>query len=196
MSRPAWGVAGVVSIALWCLLLFAGSRVASADPAPYSPPTENVVEPTASEPLPVCPDLPAEPYGGEDHAAIEGRQLRAEQASSCAAVVARFEQLRERLWWLVAEADEGRRQRALTNERLTAVADGVASIEAVITAPTGVPVDVGGDPLQVEDLESADVSAAVTASGEATKEAIWFLVGLSVGLYGAFALYRQVMPRA
>lgn len=183
-------------MSLWCLLLFAGSRVASAEPAPYSPPTENVIEPVPAEPRPECPEPPAEPYAGEDHAAGEGRQLRADEAAGCAAAVARLDDLRERLWWLVAEAVEGRHQRALANERLTDVLSSLAAVEAAVTAPAGLPVDLGGDPLQVEDIEAADVSAAVTASGEATKEAIWFLVGLAVGLYAAYALYRQVMPRA
>lgn len=195
MVRPRWGVAALLSLALWCLLLFAGSRAASADPAPYTPPSENVTEPAPAEPLAPCPAAPGEPYGGEDHAAGEARLGRGEAAEVCGALVARLEQLRDRLWWLVAEAVEGRHQRALANERLTELGASLAQIEAVVTAPAGVPVDVGSDPLQVEDGEAEQVAAAVTAAGEATKEAIWFLVGLAVGLYASYALYRQVMPR-
>lgn len=182
-------------VATWAVLLSAGYRAAFAEPVPYSPPAEVVLEPESVEAPPACPAPPAEAYEGEDHSAGELRLTRGELVELCEALVARSDTLRERAWWLVAEAVEGRHQGALANERLTEIRDSLVAIETVVGQPGGVPVDVGADPLQVEDGESEQVAAAVTAAGEATKEAIWFLVGLAVGLYASYALYRQVMPR-
>jgi hypothetical protein len=176
-----------------CYLLGAGVLVAKADPPPvYNPPAEIATEPSAPEGQPSCPVLELEPFEGEDAAAGETRLLRGEAASACAALSARLDRIRERLWWLVAEALDAKQQRVLTNTLLTEVRDRLAS---------PVPVQVQDwtyePPIDTQDASSAEGSdallEAVDASGNATKEALWFLCGLLVMLAGS-ALYRHLKP--
>lgn len=57
---------------------------------------------------------------------------------------------------------------------------------------------VNGEPVAVAEAEPLSMEMteeAVTAAGQAQKEAIWAFSGLAVGLFFGYALYRQVMAR-
>lgn len=177
-------------LASWLLVggaVFAAQALAD----PYEPPAGGATEPSF-EGLGSCPPGPAEPYEGEDDAAGETRLLRTELVEVCEAVAARSEEVSHRLWWVVAEALVAKDQRAAANTLLGEVRDRLA-------AP--VPVEVEDWtyelPIGTEDVTSAEGSdalvEAVDASGNATKEAIWFLCGLLVMLAGS-ALYRHLKP--
>jgi hypothetical protein len=160
----------LLSLALLSALHLASS-FAQAEPVEYEPPGEVVTEPPVGE-LPACPASPG-PYEGEDALVDELRANRAEQVEVCEALTARQEQLRDRFWWLTSEAVE-RLEEPLAVEWEEAQ-----------------PVQQAGS-----SVEAEAIAASVDASGEATKEAVWFLAGLAVALFGAYGLYRQVMPRA
>jgi hypothetical protein len=169
------------------LLVFAAQALAD----PYVPPSGGATEPPL-EGLGSCPTGPAEPYEGEDHAAIELRLLRTELAESCAALAGRTDEVSHRVWWVVAEAVQAQEQRVLANTLASETRDRLAP-----------PVPVSVDdwtyelPLDTEDVSSAessaDVVSAVDATGTALKEALWFLSGLLVMLAGS-ALYRHLKP--
>ena len=191
MVRPKavfrWGPALLFAALLWGCIF--ASVHAFADP--YTPPAGGATEPSL-EGLGSCPTGPVEPYEGEDPAAIELRLLRAELAESCAALAARTDEVSHRLWWLTAEAAEAQGQRVLANTLASETRDRLAA-----------PVDVNVEdwtyelPLDTQDASSAENSAdlvsAVDASGNALKEALWFLSGLLVMLAGS-ALYRHIKP--
>lgn len=179
---PWWsGLLATCFVAVWF-----GAPIAEA--ADYEPPSVGVDEPALLG-EPACPEPPVEVYEGEDEAANEVRQLRTAVSAICSALVARLDALGHRAWWLVAEAIAASEQRALGNEKLTAANE-------VLGTGGGLPVQLPAGPLEVSDSESPAVAAAVDASGEAVKEGLWFLVGVSVALFAAYGLYRQVMPRA
>lgn len=171
-------------------LLSLAASVAIAEEHPvYQPPSETVSEPPLPEGLAQCPAEPGE-YEGEDALAAELRANRAEQVEVCEAVTQRQEQLLERQWWLTAEAVDAREQRSLSNEKLTSLVQRLDSPLAVEWEEAQ-PVQESGAPAASEELV-----ASVDASGEAVKEAVWFLAGLAVALFAGYGLYRQVMPRA
>lgn len=191
MPRPRavirWGPALLCAALLWGSV-FASVR-AFADP--YTPVAPGSTTEPALEGLGSCPAPPAEPYEGADDAAGELRLLRSEQAAMCDALAKRTEEVAHRLWWLVAEDLQARDQRVLANTLISEIGDRFDSpVDAAV-------VSVEPDPLPVTDLSgdeySDDVVTAIDASGNATKEAIWFLIGLSV-MGAAFTLYRFLKP--
>jgi hypothetical protein len=162
--------------------------VARADPVPYGPP-EGPAEPAAPEGQPSCPVLELEGFEGEDAAAGETRLLRGELAEVCAALSARLDRVRERAWWLVAEAVHAADQRQVANERLHAIE------EAICSAPCPVVVE-GSEPLEVHDSATHEyserIASAVDASGEASQAWGWMLVGIVVAFFVVLMLAKVV----
>lgn len=185
MRAPrGYAVALVVACCFWAAFFAAAVGIARADGPAYEPPAEIASEPPAPEGQPTCPDLELEPFEGEDVAAGEVRSLRGEAATSCAALTNRLDRLRERLWWVVAEALEAREQRSLTNEKLTALVEGAAEPQEV-TVSEALPV---ADAALAES--SSAVEASVDASGEAVKAGVYLVAGILAGLVIAGMLWR------
>lgn len=187
MSRPPRPsgrlLAGLCACFWLCFLVLASSVLADA----YVPPPlgSEATEPTL--PTAACPEGPAEPYSGEDHAAGELRLLRAELVELCGALATRSDEVSHRLWWLVAEADGAAAQRALSNALADELTDQLA---------TPIDVTIAGSevPLEVDDPEGTEsVAESVDAAGAAIKEAVWFLIGL-LTMAAGFVLYKQVRP--
>lgn len=182
-----WGPALFFALLLW-LCIFASAR-AFADP--YSPVAPGSTTEPVLEGLGSCPAAPAEPYEGTDDAAGELRLLRGELAAACDALAKRTDEVAHRLWWVVVEQLKARDQRVLSNTLISEISEHLnVPLDAAI-------VSVEPDPLPVTDLStdeySEDVTSAIDASGNAVKEAMWFLIGL--GVFGAgFAFYRFVKP--
>lgn len=183
-----WGVL-CASFFSCCLGLASLPGRAAAEPSVYSPPAEGPTEPVAPEGQPSCPVLELEAFEGEDVAAAETRLLRGELAEVCAALSARLDRVRERAFWVAAEAFRAAGQRSVANERLSAIE------HAVCSAPCSVEV-VGSEPLEVQDSSSHQYSdklaSAVDSSGEANQAALWMLVGLVVALPVAYLLSKVV----
>lgn len=62
---------------------------------------------------------------------------------------------------------------------------------------SGIPI-TNEEPLAVAETEPVSLEmteAAVTAAGNAQKEAVWAFAGLAVGLFFGYGIYRQVMAR-
>lgn len=188
-----WSVVWPRLLLLSLLLLSAMHLAASmAQAEPYDPPSEP--EAPALGELAECPQAP-EGYGGEDPVAAELRSLRDELAQSCSAVAARQVVSIERTFWQLVEQLRAQEQRVVTNEFLEALKDqGLEPRQVDLTSqslenPLPVAAAEGG-------AQSEATVAAIDASGEAVKEALWFAIGLMLGLAGFYGLYRQVMPRA
>jgi hypothetical protein len=191
MVRPKavirWVPALSFALLLW-LCVFASVR-AFADP--YVPAAPGSTTEPLLEGLGSCPAPPAEPYEGTDDAAGEVRLLRADVAAACDALAKRTDEVAHRLWWSVAEQLQARDQRVLTNTLSSEIRDRLdLPLDAAIVA-------VEPDPLPVTDLSTSEgtdeVTAAIDASGNAMKEAVWFLVGLLAMLAGS-TLYRHLKP--
>src|SRR5215217_6348455 len=116
------------------LLFFLGLTftVARSVADPYAPPAEGPVEPATPEGQPVCPSSELGPFEGEDVAAGETRLLRVELGEVCAALSARLDRLRERSWWVVAEAVRASEQRSITNERLSDIEAAICSTPCAV----------------------------------------------------------------
>lgn len=176
------------SVLLCCLgLAFTAVRAAAAEP--YAPPVDLATEPPAPEGQPGCPTGELAPSEGEDVAAGEVRLLRAEAMELCAALSARLDRVRERLWWLTAEALAASEQRARTNAKLTEL------VESSCGNPCEVSINAKA-PVPVADSASAQYSdelvSAVDASGEASKGALYFIAGLIVAGLVGYLLSRVV----
>ncbi len=178
--------------ALVGLAVFAGRALADEPPV-YTPPAEIASEPPAPEGQPSCPDLELEAFEGEDAAAGEVRLLRGESAEACAAISARLDRIRERLWWMVAEALVAGGRAELSHELLEQIGESVGEP----TCPMPCPVLIDGDsPVEVQDSSSQEYNdelvSAVDASGEASKAALWFIAGLLVAGVIAYMIIRAV----
>lgn len=172
-----------------CYLVAVGVLVAQAHADPYTPPAAPT-EPAAPEGQPTCPVLELEPFEGEDQAAGEVRLLRGEVAAVCAALSERLDRVRERGWWVVAEAVAAAAQRSIANERLTEIRDGQCKepCEVVLEPEAPLPVQDAAGQQYSDELVSA-----VDASGEATKAGLWFIGGfLAMAFIGGcvFALFK------
>jgi len=170
-----------------CLGLAFAAAFASAEPVPYEPPGEVVIEPELPESVTACPEGPGV-YEGEDPVVAELRSLRIAQAEFCAAVVSRQREQLRRTFWALAEAVDAADQRVLANTLLSESRDR-------LEAP--VPVEVEqwseADPLVTQDADTEDLVASVDASGESIRSALWFLIGL-LAMLGGSALYRHLKP--
>lgn len=159
---------------------------AQAETPVYEPPT-SVLEPALPEGHPECPEGAVDTYEGSEDAAGEVRLLRGELRSLCRVVAGWSDVTRERLWWLIAETVTATEQHGELAEQLQAPLSVKLSGQEL------------EQPLPVSDADVAEasegVAVSIDASGEAQREALWFLIGLAVALFGAYALYRQVMPR-
>jgi hypothetical protein len=191
------------SLAIWLavgLMVYAAQGLAD-EPTAYAPPSEVWFEPSP-EGLPFCESAP-DPLEDESVAA-EVRSLRSDIAADCSALSFRLDEVKERLWWVTVELAEAGPQRALGNEKLSALVEGLEALNGSVGASGGLPVSVEGvtslKPLPVHETRqfavSTPIAESVNASGEALKGGVYFLAGLVVAAFVSYVFYRQVMPRA
>lgn len=205
-----------VSLCCCSLALAFGSARAAADPGPeFIPPNEQASEPTLPE-MAACPIAePTEIYEAEDELAARQvtllrQELVAAIAQSCRAQADRQDELIRRTWWVVTQllgehaeavgAGEWLSQIAasgeLRNEHLQAVKmalqEGTLNTQLVgVDAENPLPVSgLGGGEGSPE--ETAELVAAIDASGEASSVALWMIGGLIVALFIGAALARTV----
>lgn len=183
----ARGVFWALLFSCFCLVLAFTAARAAAEPVPYTPPAEVVIEPDLPESVTACPEAPGV-YEGEDSVVAELRALRIAQADFCAAVASRQREQLRRTFWALAEAVDASEQRVLSNTLLSESRDR-------LEAP--VPVEVEqwseAEPLATQDAGAEDLVASVDASGESIRSALWFLIGL-LAMLGGSALYRHLKP--
>jgi hypothetical protein len=195
-------LAGFFALLVLCAgvagLFFAGRALAEPPPV-YTPPGEAFTEP-APEGLPACSAAP-EPLEGEAVVA-ELRSLRRDAAADCEALASRLDLVWHRLWWVTVELAEARPQRALGNEKLSSLVEGVEALTSVAGEPGSVTLEgvTSLEPLPVHETQQSAVTtpleSSIDASGEALKGALWFLAGAVVAGLVGYVIYRQVMPRA
>lgn len=128
-------------------------------------------------------------YGGSDPVVAETRDLRADLAASCAALLDRL--------------DTANTTAATAEGRLLDLVNSSANVDANVTDLADrlnvLMAGTDGATLHATLDNPADTSAAVSATedvGNGLHSDIWFLCGVVASLLGAYALYRLVMPRA
>jgi hypothetical protein len=188
--------------------------LADAEPAPYAP---YEGESTLPEPLPnvPCPEPPEPAAEGSEAVTLETRNARIEAAETCRAQVAATMLVAERVWWVVTEQLRQHEQGVSELERLAAYEPLLSQLEPINNRladkiDTEV-VDWSAGTLPVHDAaavaaegenttEGTDatesIAASVDAGAEATRSALWYLIGVAAGGFAAYCFYRQVMPRA
>jgi hypothetical protein len=166
--------------------LLAESSWADEPPAaPYKVPeavyTEPVVDPEPAD----CPEAPGVLEDGEsveEQYSVEAHELRFQRiatARMCEALADRSDVVSERLWWAVVELAEGRGQRAITNAKLTELLGEGCADPCPVTFVS-------------DDGQTAELAAAIDASGEGNMTALYLIAGLVVALFVGNALMRTV----
>lgn len=194
-----------------CLALASWPGLAGADPGPeFVAPTDLASEPV----LPVygqCPEpLPPEPLESEDPAAVQTYELRRDQRAVCVATVERLDQVATRQWWIVSQLLGEQAEAKLIREHLERAEGNDLDRNEVLrevnnaftsgplkTELTGIDAE---NPLPVSGLgggegspeETAELVAAIDASGEGNMTALYLLAGLMVALFIGAALSRTV----
>jgi hypothetical protein len=149
---------------------------------------------TARADLALCPTAPPD-YTGTDDAAAQVNAERAAIASSCQAVAERLDAVAARTDAVTAKLasvglDPDHNAVAITGQPTV----GLAAGSEVAIAGRGTDSD---SPLFFEQTNASGSDVAtledvyIGLHGD-----VWFIAGLIAGLFGAYALYRQVMPRA
>lgn len=165
----------------------------------YEPPSIGSTEPTPE--LAACPSAP-EASESEDPVVVELRDLRREQAASCAAVSARLDDARSRLWWIVSELVH---TRELGPTEATAVASKelLQAVKGSLTAEGGQPVsfpepvEVASSPggLQVANpTDVTGVEAAVRDNSETFDSNAWAIFGVVAGFALLAFIWKLVRP--
>jgi len=189
---------GWLSLLAVSLSFFAAAGTARAEgeeeepppPLAYSPPS-GVVEPSFPEGQPSCPSLEVPPYEGTDDSAQQIRALRVESAESCAAVVGRLDRVRERAFWSASELFALRRGGSSDGEFMSAqLAEVLQDLEVTNQTLIEKGVFVKGLSGGGGGEELAEVVEAVDAGAEASKLALWVLVGVCLAQGIGMAIWR------
>jgi hypothetical protein len=182
------------------LALLVAPGAAAADPVPFKAPEDQVTEPPPATPPASCspaPEALADP-GPEDPpvdpVVAEIRRLRIESVEGCRAASDRADEVRGRLWWVVAELVEANAAAIAANGKL----------QQLVEAPDcGDPcrVHITDETVPTEEASSTvysdEIVSAIDSSGEASKAGLWFLAGLAVmailgyPIYQAFIFWRR-----
>ncbi len=193
----------------WCASFCATSS--AGEPSPYAPDESEYVEPAPLAERPVCPVPPEPAAEGADVAVVEQRAARIEADESCAVYADRLEGLSRRLWWIVSEQVRQHVQGVAVLEREAEADTLLARLEPIAASLAGKleteVVAYSGGTLPVHDAAGAaaagettagqaELSEAIDAGAEATRGALWYLIGAAVGCFVGYVFYRQVMPRA
>jgi hypothetical protein len=203
-------------------MAFVAGRCLAAEPALYVPDEAEVLEPAPSPERPVCPEPPESAAEGADASVLEQRAARIEADESCRVYADRLDTLSQRLWWIVSEQLRQHQQ----GERMVEGIEGdesathaiyplIDQLDEIVAPGTGLGVKIvgqengpietrsaaGGETESVEGAEGVEeategVEASIDAGAEATRSALWYLIGLAAGAFVGYVFYRQVMPRA
>lgn len=202
---PGWLRLFVCSWACLNLLALSAPLAASAEPEPYEPPAERLIEPELPELAP-CPSATvpvlAEEEAGEVTADIrELGHLRIEQQETCKAQTDRLDQVIKRLWWLTVEQAESRhlagRYAEEANELTQHVVDKLEAPLQVLNVggeggPQPVKVEGGIEVTNPPDTEAQ--LAAVREGTETVNQNDWAFLGIAIGCIGLFMIWRLVRP--
>lgn len=187
------------------------SSARAAEPTTYAPDESEVFAPVPSAERPACPTAPEPAAEGADAAVVEQRLSRIESDQVCAVVSQRLGEVAERLWWVVSEQLRQHSQGVSALERQAESVTLLRRLEPIAEALSGeLSADVtswSAGTLAVRDSAAVDaagesvegqseVSEAIDAGAEATRSALWYLIGVAAGAFVGYLFYRQVMPRA
>lgn len=191
-----------VCIASLAFFLASAAFARADEPAKYTPPESTYTEPSVDPEPAECPVVPEELSSAEEEYSdelVEMRWQRIAMAHFCEAVADRLDEVSRRLWWAVVEAAEGRGQRQLTNEKLTSVAESLYTlVNSSCSNPCSVywegqskPVTIDQEgALEAGEGQTAELVSSIDSGAEASKIALYILIGLVVGLPIAAALWR------
>jgi|GEM_PF-5298057 len=187
------------------------SAARADEPTTYAPDETAISVPPPSPGGPACPAPPEPAAEGADVAVVEQRLARIEAAEACEAWSARLDEVTERLWWIVSEQLRQHTQGVSALERqaesvsllrqLGPIGESLSGeLSAKVTGWSAgtlavhdsAALDAAGESVEGQ----SEVSAAIDAGAEATRSALWYLIGLAAGAFVGYVFYRQVMPRA